>query len=226
MIKKGLLTLILLGSIHLVFGQDRLPESGPDLVIKNGTSSLFNPVLSSINLGLEYYIPGGFSIHIEGGPAIKYRLLTTKPDFKRLSGYRLSAAIRKYFRPVSFDHTEYFVEVYGSLFNMDATIAGDFWRRNEFGIYEQRIDYDMDRNRAGIYGNFGFQSIESRGFTIELGMGIGALWMQNRFSGAPDDATFLTNGSLFFEYDNYLEYGNWILAPLIYINMGYALSFQ
>lgn len=226
MIKKSLLILALLGGIHFVFGQDSIPETGPDLAIKNGTSKIFNPAIPSVTLGLEYYTVKGFSIHVEGGPAIKYRFLTTKPTFDKFNGYRLNLAIRKYFRPVIFHHTEYFVEVQGSLFNLDATIAGDFRRSNEFGSYEQRFYYDMERNRTGIFGNFGFQSIEKGGFTLELGMGIGALWKQDRYSGVPDDARFITNGSSFFEYDNYLEDGEWLLAPLLYINMGYALSFR
>ena len=226
MIRTSLFILTLLGSLHFVFGQDRVPEIGPDLVIKNGTSSLLNPVLPSVTLGLEYYISNDLSIHVEGGPAINFRFLADKPEFDKTSGYRLNAAIRKYFYPVAFDHTGFFMEGYVSWFTIDATIAGDFRRNNEFGRYVQRLNYNMERNRGGIHGNFGFQSIDRGGFTIELGMGIGALWRQDRYSGVPDDAKIITNGSVYFSYNNLRDDGEWIIAPAFYMKMGYALSFQ
>jgi len=229
MTKQNMAFVLFLFFALLAKGQENLLESGqsqvtPRFSIKNGTSSLFDPVIPSFNVGFEKYFDNKLSIYLEGGPSLPYRYFTSYPDFNSLWGYRLRLALRYYFTPPQMDDVFYYVELYGSYYQINANIEGDFSRNTDFGFYRQRFNYDADRNRIGTYVNFGFQSIETGGFLIELGLGAGVIRREDEFSDVPPDADFITNGSNIMQHTSRDFSPDWSGTIFFYINLGFAFD--
>jgi hypothetical protein len=209
--------------------QDTLDESIPRLAIKNGTTTLLDPVLPSVNFGLEYYFTDRYSVYLEGGPVLKVRYFTDDPEFNELSGYRIRMALRHFLQPIrmSNKNVAYYVELFGSYYQINGNIAADFRRTTSIGSFSQRLDYELERSRMGGYLNFGFQSISRSGFLLEMGIGAGVLRRANRYGGdIPEDAVFLTNGTnlSFFDYQPFDPEPSWIASVLFYLNLGFTFD--
>lgn len=193
-----------------------------NFIIKNGTTSLIDPIIPSLNVGFEKVFAKQNSFYVEAGPALKFRYFTVDPTFVKLRGYRIRAALRRYFKPPVFGETNFYVELYGSYYQLNATIEGDFWRETNIGNFTQRFNYDMDRNRLGTYFNIGFQPVDVNGLAIEVGGGLGALRRTDKYSGVPADASFRTNGSNIFHYEANPDEPAWIGTLFFYLNIGLA----
>lgn len=214
--------MLLMYCIQPLLGQEERSGNQPKFIIKNGTTSLLDPIIPTFNIGLEGYLAKNIALYLEGGPALKYRYFFNEPTMNKLNGYRLRAALRYYFDPPVIGDPSFYVELYGSYYRIDANIQGDFRRTTSIGSFEQRLDYDMDRVRSGVYTNVGVQAIDLNRFVIEVGTGIGMIKREESYGGVPEDARFSTNGGNIFGYSQFETNENWVGMIFFYINLGYA----
>ncbi|MCB0568452.1 MAG: hypothetical protein KDC66_01750 [Phaeodactylibacter sp.] len=214
----GLVMLFLARGIAI--GQEANAEAAaPRFMIKNGTTSLLDPLVPSFNLAVEYRWAGRFSTHIEGGPLLPFRYFN-EPATEGLKGSRFRGAMRYYLRPPRIGtHAAYLELMYTYQF-ISARIEGDFWRESSSGAYGQRLWYDFEQKKHAGYLNIGIQQIFASGFLFETGAGLGPFNRSRRYSDIPDDASFHTNGSLFWKYGS--QDDGALLGLMLYINLGYA----
>ncbi|MCB0553428.1 MAG: hypothetical protein KDD02_07740 [Phaeodactylibacter sp.] len=194
------------------------PES-PRFLLKNGTSSLLDPIAPSFNLAIEYRLAGRFYAHAEGGPLLPFRYFA-EPTTDNLHGYRLRGALRYYVRPPQAGAHAAFVELLYTYQETKARIEGDFFRDTPSGTFGQRFWYDFQQQKQGGYLNAGIQQIYPNGFLFETGFGLGALFRDRRYGAVPPDAIFHTNGSFIWQY-NQEDLGA-LMGVMVYVNLGYA----
>lgn len=209
---------------------ETVTEAVPRLVLKHGTSSFLNPVIPSLNVGLERAIFPQLSVHIEAGLPIPFRYFNSFPIVSDLSGYRARAALRFYFEPVSFGTATSFVELFFNRSVTNASVEGDFNRATIFGDYFQLINYNVNQEITGIYANYGLQVIEQKGFVFETGVGIGGQYRRDTYKNIPADARFITNGSNIFNperrgssNDTNNAQGKWTTVLFLHFSLGFAI---
>jgi hypothetical protein len=220
--------LVMSGVLVLFFSQALLGQAQqagnrPWFIIKNGTTSLLDPIIPTFNVGLEVYLAEDVALYVEGGPALKYRYFYNEPTMNKLNGYRLRAALRYYFEPPVIGDPSFYIELYGSYNRIDANIQGDFVRRSSIGSFQQRLNYDIDRIRSGVYANIGVQAIDLNRFVIETGAGLGMIRREETFGNIPSDASFITNGSNVLRYSSRDIEESWTGMVFFYVNLGYAV---
>lgn len=232
-IRLLLLSIGLVAALRPVFGQDTSrqpltinqqpstasPPESPRFLLKNGTSSLLDPIAPSFNLAIEYRLAGRFYAHAEGGPLLPVRYFA-EPTTDNLHGYRLRGALRYYVRPPQAGAHAAFLELLYTYQETNARIEGDFFRDTPSGTFGQRLWYDFQQQKQGGYLNAGIQQIYPSGFLFETGFGLGALFRDRRYGAVPPDAIFHTNGSFIWKY-NQEDLGA-LMGVMVYVNLGYA----
>lgn len=191
----------------------------PRFLLKNGATSLLDPLAPSFNLALEYRLASRFYGHLEGGPLLPFRYFD-EPTTEHLRGARLRAALRYYLRPPRAGAHAAYLELLYAYQYTDARIEGDFLRETPAGSYGQRFSYDFRQRRHAGYLNIGIQQIFAGGFLFETGAGLGPLYRNRRYGGVPADARFHTNGSFIWEYGDKRQES--FLSIMLYANLGYA----
>ena len=192
-------------------------DEHPAFAIGINLANLLHAQSTALDIVADIRLSGPFSMRIDGGPMIN---LIRKRDLRvrKFTGWQLGLGTRYYFKEDPGEVYSMFAELRGKYKSYNATIAGDFFIDNEFGIYKQRINYLAEVEEFNVQVGFG-QSFTFDQFRMDIVVGIGPASVDIKYKDIPNNALFDTNGTNLWEpdkdynpYPEHFIFFEWILG--------------
>ncbi|MCI5084071.1 MAG: hypothetical protein MRY78_20395 [Saprospiraceae bacterium] len=163
-----------------------------ELAIKYSASGLIDFYVQYIQFAAEYKWNADHSVELELGHAFRTGVITTTPDMDLIGGFKARLGWRKYF-----SETEFFGIT--TMFRSEQfDVAADFSRKG--AAYFQRINYEVDQFNIGLLATLGENFHITERLFIESSGGLGLRYIDRRYEDLPSDVEFVTNSSLFANY--------------------------
>ena len=191
----------------------------PNWTVKFSPSSLIAPYTPAIQFALEQRLGGKHYVQYEAGYLVNMGFARDL-EINRLSGLRIRAGYRYYFRLPGPYKIGWFMEPQLMYQYIDTNIEGDFCRFD--CAYQERIGYNMQHTTYAAYMNFGSQFFIAERWMLEFGLGGGLHYLRRNYQEVPPDATFSTNGALVWQHEAGDEGGG--LGFRVIAKVGYILK--
>lgn len=168
----------------------------PVLGLKTNLFALLSPELPTATLSAEMKLSRQFTAQLEGGLLLPSYAEITTAETSQHRGYRIQPSVRFYYEEAG---TRFFLEALYRYQSANLDIVGD-WRYAPEGqlSYNRRIEYDGSLQRQGLYLSFGIRVATAGRFFFECSAGLGRVWRKEKYFGYPEEASFITNGSPYF----------------------------
>lgn len=220
--KLSLVILLLVGGLTtppLLEAQITPPvEQGPDRILRLSLAHLADPLVPGPHISYEHRLARNIYLRHELGYLIDYDY----PDqeaLQKLNGFRIRTARRKYASNPGLIRRRFFHELSFDYRYLNALIAGDFMRGG-FGGFNQRINYGITQHSFSFHYIRGVSIVFGEHWQLDTGAGIGMRINNRTYGEVPEGASFITNGSLFWQYGLRQPWHATLSVPLI-IALGY-----
>ena len=208
------------GLMTIAKGQATAQTTGqPKTIFKTSPFSLLGLPLSTFYAGVEHRVAPQWYLNHQAGLVFGAGWLNM-PDFEQLEGYRWQSGIRHYTSLFEGKNTNSYFELQGKYHYTDMLIPADFCRFD--CAFQQRINYRRLERSFSLLATAGASVFFSRRIKVDIDCGMGYQWLDRTFSNVPPDASFLTNGSLYYRYKTLGEHTDRVVVSFSVV-LGYIL---
>lgn len=190
-------------------------DEGPDHIIRLSFVHFLDPLTPGPHVSYEHRIRYNTYLRYELGYAFNFG--NVHLALEDLDGFRLRMARRVYRWHGGQIRQRYYWEVAADYRYYFAQVNGDFSR----GSFRQRIPYTITQHSLSLNYNRGACYYLGKNWEIDIGLGLGVRLNQRDYSSVPDDASFLTNGGLFWQYGSSREPLHVTLSTAMLFALGY-----